>query len=410
MADDMDLMTTETAKYQKKELELKSLLEITQAINENKPSAVLLDIFKFTCLVHLNIRSLLLYMIQGEVYQKMISHGLKHPVPSDIKANNVHYDKASGKLQIEVKAGYSFEELESYLPVYHKDKMLAVLFLKKKSEEEGIDLNFTQALANILVVALENKKLAKRQLEQERLKKEVEIASNVQRLLFPSSLPNTPKLATKVTYIPHSTVGGDYYDLIQKSEDEVYFCIADVSGKGMPAALLMSNFQASLRTLLRSTSDLGMIVEQLNATAFENTHGERFITFFLGYYNFKNRELVYVNAGHNPPVLCWEGESRIELLGAGTTILGAFEELPFMEIGKRKHLKGFSIHLYTDGLIENFNSEGEEFGDERFHQFVKNRLCMAPKQFHSLFFDELQSFSAGKERRDDITLLSIKFQ
>nr|WP_040400587.1 PP2C family protein-serine/threonine phosphatase [Cecembia lonarensis] len=403
-------MGTELAKYQKKELELKSLLEITQAINENKPAAVLLDIFKFTCLVHLNIRSLLLYMIQGESYEKMISHGLKNQIPDQIPGEKVNYDKQSGALQIEVGTSYSFGELESYLPVIHKDKMLAILFLKKKSQQEDIDLDFTQALANILVVALENKKFAKRQLEQERLKREVEIASNVQRMLFPAELPNTPRLAAKVTYIPHSTVGGDYYDLIQKSEDEVFFCIADVSGKGMPAALLMSNFQAALRTLLRSTSDLSMVVEQLNYTTFDNTKGERFITFFLGHYHYKKRELNYVNAGHNPPVLCWEGENRTELLGAGTTILGAFETLPFLELGKRSHLTGFTVHLYTDGLIETQNEEEEEYGDVRFHQFVKDRLCMSPRRFHTLLLEELQSFSKSKAQRDDITLLSLRFQ
>lgn len=404
------MMNTELAKYQKKELELKSLLEITQAINENKPAGVLLDIFKFTCLVHLNIRSLLLYMVQGEHYEKMISHGLKKSIPDQISGSKVNYNKATGALQIEVGTPYSFTELESYLPVFHKDKMLAILFLKKKSQQEDIDLDFTQALANILVVALENKKFAKRQLEQERLKREVEIASNVQRMLFPAELPNSPRLAAKVTYIPHSTVGGDYYDLIQKSEDEVFFCIADVSGKGMPAALLMSNFQAALRTLLRSTSDLKMVVEQLNYTIFDNTKGERFITFFLGHYHYKKRELIYVNAGHNPPVLCWEGENRTELLGAGTTILGAFETLPFLELGNRTHLTGFTVHLYTDGLIETQNQEEEEYGDVRFHQFVKERLCMSPRRFHTLLMEELQGFSNGKAQRDDITLLSLRFQ
>ncbi|MGY6744935.1 MAG: PP2C family protein-serine/threonine phosphatase [Cecembia sp.] len=405
-----EMMNTELAKYQKKELELKSLLEITQAINENKPAGVLLDIFKFTCLVHLNIRSLLLYMVQGEHYEKMISHGLKKSIPDQIAGSKVNYNKATGALQIEVGTPYSFTELESYLPVFHKDKMLAILFLKKKSQEEDIDLDFTQALANILVVALENKKFAKRQLEQERLKREVEIASNVQRMLFPAELPNTPRLAAKVTYIPHSTVGGDYYDLIQKSEDEVFFCIADVSGKGMPAALLMSNFQAALRTLLRSTSDLKMVVEQLNYTTFDNTKGERFITFFLGHYHYKKRELIYVNAGHNPPVLCWEGENRTELLGAGTTILGAFETLPFLELGKRSHLTGFTVHLYTDGLIETQNQEEEEYGDVRFHQFVKERLCMSPRRFHTVLLEDLQGFSKGKAQHDDITLLSLRFQ
>ncbi|MDX5479803.1 MAG: PP2C family protein-serine/threonine phosphatase, partial [Cyclobacteriaceae bacterium] len=384
---------TQIAKYQKKELELKALLEITQAINENKPSHVLLDIFKFTCLVHLNIRSLLLYMIEGDHYDRKITHGVKNKVPELILAEKVKYERKTGELNIEVDQLYSFSELESYLPVYHKDKMLAILFLKKKDDLDELDLDFTQALANILVVALENKKFAKRQLEQERLKKEVEIASNVQRMLFPAELPNTPKLAAKVTYIPHSTVGGDYYDLIIKSEDEVFFCIADVSGKGMPAALLMSNFQAALRTLLRSTSDLKMVVEQLNYTIFDNTKGERFITFFLASYNYKNRELNFVNAGHNPPVLCWEAENRSELLGAGTTILGAFEELPFLEIGQRNHLKGFTIHLYTDGLTESLNDEEEEYGDERFVKFVRKRLCIAPSKFHDQFFKELKDFS-----------------
>lgn len=402
-------MTTETVKYQKKELELKALLEITQAINENKTSSVLLNIFKFTCLVHLNIRSLLLYVVDQDGYKQNIAHGIKSPVPDVIPTDMVKDDKISGELNIEVEEGYSFNELETYLPVYHKDKMLAILFLKKKDDSGELDLDFTQALTNILVVALENKRFARRQLEQERLKKEVEIASNVQRMLFPAKLPHNSKLKAKVTYIPHSTVGGDYYDLIQKSEDEVFFCIADVSGKGMPAALLMSNFQAALRTLLRSSSDLKMIVEQLNYTIFENTGGEKFITFFLGHYNYKNRELKYVNAGHNPPILCWEGEMRSESLGAGTTILGAFETLPFLEIGKRSHLKNFNIHLYTDGLTENFNDKDEEYGDERFEKYVKTNLCVEPEVFHQAFFKELEGFSNGIERMDDITLLSLRF-
>lgn len=403
-------LTTEIVKYQRKELELKALLEITQAINENKPASILLNIFKFTCLVHLNIRSLVLYVADNDVFEQKISHGVKGKTPISIPESHVKDNRDTDELQIQVDDGFSFEELEIYIPVYHKDKMVAILFLQKKEDHIELDLNFTQALTNILVVALENKRFASRQLEQERLKKEVEIASNVQRMLFPSNLPQTDKLKAKVTYYPHSTVGGDYYDLIQKSDDEVFFCIADVSGKGMPAALLMSNFQAALRTLLRSSSDLKMITEQLNYTIFENTNGERFITFFLGHYNFKKRELIYVNAGHNPPVLCWEGERRSELLEAGTTILGAFEELPFLEVGKRSHLKGFNLHLYTDGLTESFNDNEEEYGDERFVKFVQANLCVDPDVFHETFFRELDGFADGTVRGDDITLLSIRFK
>lgn len=402
-------MITEAVKYQRKELELKALLEITQAINENKREAVLLEIFKFTCLIHLNIKSLVLYVADNEGFTERVAHNVKNKTPKSIPYKDVQENKEIGKLNLVMSEEYSFAELDIYVPVYHKDKMLAILLLKKKEDDRELDLDFTQALTNILVVALENKRFARKQLDQERVNREIEIASNVQRMLFPAELPETDRLQAKVTYYPHSTVGGDYYDLVQKNEDEVFFCIADVSGKGMPAALLMSNFQAALRTLLRSSSDLKMIVEQLNYTLFENTHGDRFITFFLGYYNFKKRELIYVNAGHNPPVLCWEGERRTELLQAGTTILGAFEELPFLEIGKREHLSQFTLHLYTDGLTESNNLKEEEYGDARFEKYISNNLCVHPKLFHEQFFDTLDAFAEGVSRKDDVTLLSIRF-
>lgn len=403
-------MITETLKYQRKELELKALLEITQAINENKTESVLLNIFKFTCLVHLNIKSMILYVAGAGNFDLRISHNVKGKIPAVIPHDGVQENKEKGKLSLTLSEEYSFSEVDIYVPVYHKDRMLAVLLLKKKDEQADLDLDFTQALANILVVALENKRFARKQLEQERLRREVEIASNVQRMLFPGELPQTDALKAKVTYYPHSTVGGDYYDLIRKSDDEIFFCIADVSGKGMPAALLMSNFQAALRTLLRSSSDLEMIVEQLNYTIFENTKGERFITFFLGYYNYKERTLTFVNAGHNPPILCKNKDTEFELLEAGTTILGAFEKLPFLEIGFREELKDFTLHLYTDGLTETFNPDGEEYGDEKLMDFVKNNSCEDPHTFHVDLFEDLEGFSQGQQRSDDITLLSLRIR
>lgn len=400
-------MITETHKYQRKELQLKSLLEITQAINENQPEAVLLNIFKFTCLVHLNIKALILYVAKEGAFENKISHGVKGKTPKLIAASQVVDEK--GELRLELEEGYSLEQLE-YLPVYHKDKMLAILFLRRKEEAMELDLDFTKALTNILVVALENKRFARKQLEQEILNREVAIASQVQQMLFPAELPIDKELKAKVTYLPHSMVGGDYYDLIRKSKDEVYFCIADVSGKGISAALLMSNFQAALRTLLRSDADLEMVVKQLNYTLHENTHGERFITFFLGYFNFKTRELTYVNAGHNPPLLCREETGKCESLHAGTTILGAFDELPFLEIGKREHLNNFSLHLYTDGLTEAMNPAEEEYGEERLEKFVNKNMNLDPDDFHRKFSKKIEQFSKNVPLRDDLTLLSLRFQ
>lgn len=402
-------MQSNSYKYQRKELELKALLEITQAINENQSEEVLINIFKFTCLVHLDIRSLILYVAKEGDFEQRIAHGVKSKTPVLLSVDTVEENKKTGSLSIRLEKGYSFAELETYLPVYHKEKLLAILFLKRKNKELELDLDFTQALANILVVALENKRFSRRQLEQEVVKREMEIASQVQQLLFPAVLPNTEFLKAEVTYIPHSKVGGDYYDLIASGEEKIFFCIADVSGKGMAAALLMSNFQASLRTLLRSNAELETLIHQLNFTLYDLTKGERFLTFFLGEYEIASGNLRFINAGHNPPVLCSLDAEKIEFLEAGTTILGAFESLPFLEVGKRNGLKEFTIHLYTDGLTEAMNPEEEEFGEERLREFIGKNKDRDPAQFHLEFRSAMDKFSKKVPFHDDLTLLSLRF-
>ena len=137
-------------------------------------------------------------------------------------------------------------------------------------------MRFIQALSNIIIVAIENKKLANKQLAQEAFRKELEIASDVQQFLFPESLPNTDILKVEASYLPHDIVGGDYYDYIPINKNQFLICIADVSGKGIAAALMMSNFQASLRTLCFSqTPNLTDIIEALNFQVLENTKGEK---------------------------------------------------------------------------------------------------------------------------------------
>jgi len=128
-------MITETVKYQRKELELKALLEITQAINENKQESVLLEIFKFTCLVHLNIKTLVLYVAGTDGFDERVSHGVKGKTPKSILYKDVEENKDIGKLNLVMSEEYSFAELDIYVPVYHKDKMLAILVLKKKEDD-----------------------------------------------------------------------------------------------------------------------------------------------------------------------------------------------------------------------------------------------------------------------------------
>lgn len=304
-----------------------------------------------------------------------------------------------------------FGEFSYVLPVSHKGKTLAVVFVgglsnKQDDVTEASNLRFIQTLSNIILVAIENKKLARQQLEQESLRKELEIASDVQHFLFPEALPYGPRLKVEASYLPHDRIGGDYYDYIPLNKNQFLLCIADVSGKGIPAALLMSNFQASLRTMVRQTGNLREIVEELNYQVLENAKGEKFITFFVGIYDHTLGTMAYINAGHNPPLLI--RESGNEWLEDGSTVLGAVHPMPFINEGFITDLEDFVLFCYTDGLTETSNEADEEFGEERLAAFFDEHSTRDLKMIHQDIIIALDNFKGTNNYRDDITLLSCK--
>ena len=249
--------------------------------------------------------------------------------------------------------------------------------------------------------------MARKELEQKAFQKELEIARNVQHFLFPKALPYTEDLKVFSSYEPHQMVGGDYFDYIPIDDNQFLICIADVSGKGIPASLLMSNFQASLRTLIRQTTKLEKIVRELNYQILQNSNGESFITFFVAIYNKSLKFFKYVNAGHNPPLFRSNGSSLTQL-ELGTTILGVFHPLPFLKIGKIRNLENFFLLAFTDGLIETFDEKEEPFGVERVISIVEDNPDLDLKDLHEKIISEVNNFNASNVLNDDITLLSCK--
>ncbi len=204
-------------------------------------------------------------------------------------------------------------------------------------------------------------------------------------------------------------MGGDYYDFIRISENCFLMCVADVSGKGIPAALLMSNFQASLRVLARQTQNLKQIVHELNYTLYQVSGGERFITLFCALYDRQARRLVYINAGHNAPVLC-RHKDKPELLEKGTTVLGIFHPLPFLEETTIEDLGQFLLFSYTDGLVEVTNDRDEEFGGDRIYEMVERFRDDSPESIHRRVIAAVEAHRAGMVYTDDVTLLTVKVQ
>lgn len=392
-----------------KDIKLNSLLEITKAINNNFSTSQLLDIFKDVLENQLKIGKLVLFSNSENGWKCLLQYG----VGEEYNSVNVETDllpiKDIGTINFSEKT--LSKSFEIVIPVYHKSQPLAYVLIGDLEDKVELSpaikhLNFVQILTNIIVVAIENKKLAKESIQQAAMKKELELASEMQNMLFPSSLPHTDKLDTAAFYLPHQQVGGDYYDFIELNDNEFAFCMGDVSGKGVAAALLMSNFQANLRVLFHHTTSLTELIHQLNTKVLASAKGEKFITLFIAKYNIQTRTLTYINAAHNPPILATPNGAII--LDVGCTGLGMFEEIPQIKEGVVVTIPQTTIVCYTDGLVELENNEGEDFGIESLKSLILKHIDVDMQSLNKIIVDTLIEYKQSKSYIDDIALFSLR--
>ena len=248
--------------------------------------------------------------------------------------------------------------------------------------------------------------LFKKQIKQERLNKEMELAKDFQEALIPQESFKTNKYEINTYYRPHFNIGGDYIDYIKFSETKFAVVIADISGKGVAAALLMSNFQAMLQSLIFQYRDLETFVFALNQSVHRITKSDKFITFFVAEIDTEKREMRYINAGHFPPLL-YSQEEIIELK-KGSTVIGAFEKLPFINEGVVKLGHDAVLFCFTDGLVDLQNNDGEYFEEKRLKNFIINNKELTPEQFNEKLISTIDAFKQDKEFVDDIALLTTK--
>ena len=296
------------------------------------------------------------------------------------------------------------------VPMQIQNETRGFIFLGEKitrQEYSAGDLEFLQTLGNLAIISLENARLFQETLEKQKMEEEMNLARKIQARLFPKSMPELQKIKIQGTNVPSKQVGGDYYDVIQIDDQNFGLTIADVSGKGMPASLLMSNLQASLHSLSREKYPLDKLVSRINDLIYNNTDPEKYITFFYGQLNIQTLNFEYVNAGHNPPYLVHK-DGSIRELHEGGLILGMLPETPY-EIGACILKEGDTLLMYTDGVNEAMNSNDQEFGESRLREFlVKNCSALNVQQLNENIIQELKNFSAGAQQSDDITLLTMQ--
>ena len=401
-------------KLELNEFKLNSLLEITKAINNNLSIENILKIFEYILREQLGISKLILYANDSLNWNCILHFGAR----GLNKKINVNKELTHIK-DITVIESSSIETLNSFdivIPIFHKKNALAYLLIGDLEDEliaisPGIKhMPFIQTLASIIVVAIENKRFSAELIEQELNKKEMEMAAEMQKLLFPTNLPNDDRIDVAARYESKHLVGGDYYDFLSLNENEYFFCIADVSGKGTSAALLMSNFQAKLRANIKyNYEDISLkdLVENLNDDVNNAAKGEKFITFFAGHYNKLNNTLQYVNAGHNYPILT--NSKKTIFLNKGCIGLGMLEEIPKITISKIKLAEDTILICYTDGLVELENSNGVAFETDNLINVVENNLELSMKELEQKIFSKLEEFKGNMDLMDDTAVLSCKF-
>jgi phosphoserine phosphatase RsbU/P len=354
---------------------LDSLLDITLSINANLPTEDLLSKYEFILRNNLGIGKILIFKHSG-TWECLLNAGFPKPFETiDVESKLLNI----GEIFCNASE-LGFEGVDIIVPVYNNKIPLAFVFIGDIEEEgEGMSpvlkhLNFIQTISSIIIVAIENIRLFKESLHQEALKKELELASKMQKMLIPdnSHMPKNSKIIVNGFYFPHYEVGGDYYDCIRLSETKTGFCIADVSGKGISAAILMSNFQASLRALFTFDIELETLVKKLNSIVVVNAAGEKFITLFVARYDHKSRVLEYINAAHNPPVLYNTATGEILHLRTSCVGIGMLDEIPSVHKSEII-IKDYSkIVCYTDGLSELKYSDGSDIGTKEIINHISN--------------------------------------
>jgi sigma-B regulation protein RsbU (phosphoserine phosphatase) len=315
------------------------------------------------------------------------------------------------------RAGLADLHAELLLPLSTRDKLLGFISLGPKRSDEpysGTDVRLLKSVAAQTGLALENARLmsaiADEVAQRERLNREVEIAREVQERLFPQTLPPIAGVDYAGACRPALGVGGDYYDFLALPGGQLGIAIGDVSGKGIAAALMMASLQASLRgEATRGAENLATLMSHVNRLVYEASSSNRYATFFYGQYNPATRQLTYVNAGHNPPMLFHgSGETfRLSRLETGGTVVGLLETFPY-EQGRLTIEPGDTFIAFTDGISESMNSAEEEWGEAALIETVKTCYGLSPAETITRIMQAADKFVAGAKQHDDMTLVVLR--
>jgi phosphoserine phosphatase RsbU/P len=299
--------------------------------------------------------------------------------------------------------------VEYIIPLGRRDYPDAWFLIADFAESEAEvsnDLIFIETAGNIMIISLKNKYLYEERLDRQRLERDLEVASEIQRQSMPKPLEGHPLLDVVARSQPHQQIGGDFYEWVPTNQDELYICIGDAAGKGIPAALVISNIHASLRVLIETSDNMRDLVLMMNNVISRITNKQHFATLFIGKINLVERTITYINAGHIPPVLLSGGE--LVELNTGTIPLGILE-LPYVHSGVAAFNPGDTLLMITDGVTEQEDQAGNFFGADRVKIAMQSGGRKGSQHLLDHLLTEVYRFANGTPISDDMTMMAVHF-
>lgn len=410
---------------------IKFFQTITRDISERKPLQILLDeiISASKKLLDAEAASLLLYNSdQNDLYFHTISGGTGTSLKSkplkigegiggwvaekkeSLIIHDCYKDPRFNK-EFDISTGFHTKNMVC-VPMINKQNLVGIIQVinkKNNSKFTKEDLQLFEALAAQCAVAIDNARLIEIEIKAEQTKYEMETAWKIQQKFLPEKLPHVNNVDVCIKLKSAKEIGGDYFDVVKVDEDTTLFFIGDVSGKSIPAALIVSTLYSFLKfyfIISKDNFNAVDFVQSFNKFLVSSTTSDKFVTAWFGFYNQNTRTLTSINAGHNPIYLFRSNEESIQKLSIGGLMLGSLE---FPYSSETIELNSNDIVVfYTDGIPEAMNKDEEEFGEKRFEDLLIMNRNLNANDLSTLVFDEVKNFRGNAEQSDDITLGIVK--
>jgi sigma-B regulation protein RsbU (phosphoserine phosphatase) len=391
--------------------ELNTLFDLSKEFSYSVDRDQILRIFKFALMGQMGVRNFFLILERNRTLDVIVKNAVSK-LPSDEELRAI-FSLDGDILAVEqtglAKPALVRNGIEIVINLKLQNQRVATLCLGSRLGGEAFtssDTNFLVSLGSLVLMSVQKTYLMEARIEKERLEKEIGLARTIQEALLPSVLPDTSPVDISPRNIPSRQVGGDYYDVMDLGGRTFLLTIADVTGKGIPASLIMANVQAMVHMLAPLDMPLSEKTARINDVIFQNTPSDTFVTFFWGILDCNDMSLFYVNAGHNPPMIFREGLPKPIELTKGGVILGAVPTHFPYECERVELKQGDIVVMFTDGITEAMSAEDVEFGEDGIINVMRNTNARDASGYADAIIHAIDEFTNGRYS-DDVTLMTL---